>query len=124
MSHPLVKPICGNQAPARFQRITERGLCAETETKDWHRRANGFVHAQWHAYAPNGLKLPDHRGQEEACNEMMSHSVRNLGTAIMTGEEIDHLEETLHNAFMRMLDRKMGLSVKDLSRRYAMGGHA
>lgn len=41
----------------------------------------------------------------------MSHSVRNLGTDIMTEEEIDQLEKTLHNAFMQMLDRKMGLSI-------------
>ncbi len=44
---------------------------------------------------------------------MMSHSVRNLGTDIMTEEEIDQLEKTLHNAFMQMLDRKMGLSLRE-----------
>jgi hypothetical protein len=96
----------------------------ETETKDWHRRAIGFVHAQWQAYAANGFKLPGYPSQEEAFNEILSHSVRNLGTDIMTEEEIDQLEETLHNAFMQMLDRKMGLSIKGLSGRYAMGGHA
>lgn len=90
----------------------------------WQQRAIGFVQSQWQAYIGNDLKLPDHQGQEEAFNEMMSHSVRNLGTDIMTEEEIDHLEETLHNAFMQMLDRKMGLSIKGLSGRYAMGGHA
>ena len=92
--------------------------------KDWQLRAIGFVQAQWRAYIGNYLKLPSHRGQVEAFNEMMNHSVRNLGTDIMTEVEIDDLEETLHNAFMQMLDRKMALSIKGLSGRYAMGGHA
>ena len=91
---------------------------------DWQQRAIGFVQAQWRAYIGNDLKLPDHQGQEEAFNEMMSHSVRNLGIGIMTEKEIVQLEKILHNAFMLMLDRKMGLSVKGLSGRYAMGGHA
>jgi hypothetical protein len=89
--------------------------------KDWQLRAIGFVEAQWRAYIGNYLKLPSHQGQEKAFNEMINHSVRNLGTGIMTEEEIDQLEKILHNAFMQMLDQKMGLSVEGLSGRYAMG---
>ena len=91
---------------------------------DWQRRAIGFVQAQWRAYMGNNLKQPGHQGQEEAFSEMISHSVRNLGAGIMTEGDIDQLEKILHNAFMQMLDQKMGLSVKGLSGRYAMGGHA
>jgi hypothetical protein len=97
----------------------------ENEMKNWQERAVGFVRSQWRAYQANGCKLPNFPQQEEAFNEMMSHSVRNLGTEIMTEAEIDSLEGTLHHAFMQMLDRKMGLATKKgLSGRYAMGGNA
>jgi hypothetical protein len=56
---------------------------------------------------------------------MLSHSIRNLGTEIMSEEEINNLERTLHHAFMEMLDRTMGLATKKgLTGRYAMGGSA
>ena len=91
----------------------------------WQVRAIGFVQAQWQAYIGRDFKLPDHPGQEEAFNEMMSHSVRNLGTNVMTEEEIKSLEQALHHAFMQLLDQKMGLPTKTgLTGRYAMGGNA
>jgi hypothetical protein len=97
---------------------------SDSEMKNWQKRAIGFVHSQWRAYQANGFKLPNFP-QEEAFNEMMSHSVRNLGTEIMTEREIDSLERTLHHAFMEMLDRAMGLPTRrGLSGRYSMGGHA
>jgi hypothetical protein len=95
----------------------------ETETKDWHRRAIGFVQAQWQAYSANGFKLPGYPSQGEAFNEMLSHSLRNFGTDPVSEGEIESLEKSLHHAFMTMLDRKMGLSTKSgLTGRYAMGG--
>jgi hypothetical protein len=100
-------------------------LPAETTETDWHRRAIGFVQAQWQACIANCLKLPEYPSQEEAFKEMLSHSVRNFGTDPMSEEEIDNLERTLHHAFMAMLDQKMGLHTKTgLSGRYAMGGNA
>jgi hypothetical protein len=92
---------------------------------DWQQRAIGFVQAEWRAYIGNDLKLPDHQGQEEAFNEMMSHSVRNLGTGVVSEDGIKSLERILHQAFMAMLDRQMGLPTKTgLTCRYAMGGNA
>jgi len=97
----------------------------DSEMRAWQERAIGFVHSQWRVYQANGFKLSEFPQQEEAFNEMMSHSVRNLGTEVMTEAEIDSLEGTLHHAFMQMLDRKMGLATKKgLSGRYAMGGNA
>ena len=97
----------------------------EREMRDWQERAIGFVHSQWQAYEANGFKLPNSPQQEEAFSDMLSHSVRNLGTDIMSEEEINSLERTLHHAFMEMLDRKMGFATKKgLTGRYAMGGNA
>jgi hypothetical protein len=93
--------------------------------RDWQERAIGFVQRQWQKYVANGSKLPDYRRQEEAFNDMMSHSARNLGTDPMSEAEIEELETTLHDAFMQMLDRKMGLPTEGgLTGRYAMGGNA
>jgi len=90
----------------------------------WQQRAIGFVQAQWQAYIGNDFKLPGYPRQAEAFNEIMSHSVRNLGSDIMTEEEIDRLEEALHVGFMRMLDSIMAQPTKGLTGRYAMGGNA
>jgi len=96
-----------------------------TAMRDWQERAIGFINTQWQAYVAGGFKLPDHPRQEEAFSEIMSHSVRNLGNAIMPEEEIRDLENALHRAFMTMLDQKMELAtVKGLTGRYAMGGNA
>jgi hypothetical protein len=92
--------------------------------KQWQERVISFVTAQWQAYIGNSFKLPGYPQQEEAFNEIMSHSVRNLGTDIMTEEEIDHLEKALHVGFMRMLDRIMARPTKGLTGRYAMGGNS
>lgn len=93
--------------------------------RDWQERAIGFVQSQWQKYIGNDFKLPDHQGQEEAFDEIMSHSARNLGTEVMPEGEIKSWEQTLHHAFMAMLDRKMGLPTKTgLTGRYAMGGNA
>jgi hypothetical protein len=97
----------------------------EAEMKNWQERAIRFVHSQWQAYEANSFKLPNFPQQEEAFDEIMSHSVRNLGTDIMSEEEINSLKRTLHHAFMAMLDRAMGLATKKgLTGRYAMGGNA
>jgi hypothetical protein len=97
----------------------------EAEMKNWQERAIRFVHSQWRAYEANSFKLPNFPQHEEAFNEIMSHSIRNLGTDIMSEDEINSLERTLHRAFMEMLDRAMGLATKKgLTGRYAMGGNA
>jgi hypothetical protein len=97
----------------------------DREMRAWQERAIGFVQSQWQAYNSNGFKLPNFPKQEEAFSDMLSHSLRNLGTEIMTEAEIDRLERTLHHAFMEMLDRAMGLPTRrGLSGRYAMGGNA
>ena len=81
--------------------------------------------SQWQKYVENDFKLPGYPKQEEAFDEIMSHSVRNLGTEVMPEGEIKSLEQTLHHAFMAMLDRKMGLPTKmGLTGRYGMGGNA
>ena len=77
----------------------------EAGQKQWQERAISFITAQWQAYIRNDLKLPDHPGQEEAFNEVMRHSVRNLGTDIMTEEEIDRLEEALQDVYKRQRER-------------------
>lgn len=92
--------------------------------KQWQERVISFVTAQWQAYIGNDFKLPAHPGQEQAFDEIMRHSVRNLGTDIMTEEKIDRLEEALHVGFMRMLDSVMARPTKGLTGRYAMGGNA
>ncbi len=98
---------------------------ADAEMKNWQERAIGFVHSQWRAYEANSFKLPNFPQQEEAFSDMLSHSIRNFGTDIMSEEEINSLEKTLHHAFMEMLDRAMGLATKKgLTGRYAMGGSA
>jgi hypothetical protein len=94
------------------------------EQKQWQERAISFVTVQWQAYIGNDFKLPGYQRQEEAFNEIVSHSVRNLGTDIMTEEEIDRVEEALHVGFMRMLDSVMARPTKGLTGRYAMGGNA
>jgi hypothetical protein len=96
----------------------------DARQKQWQERVISFVTAQWQAYIGNSFRLPGYPRQEEAFNEIMSHSVRNLGTDIMTDEEIDHLEEALHVGFMRMLDTVMARPTKGLTGRYAMGGNA
>ena len=96
----------------------------DAEMRNWQERAIGFVHSQWRAYEANGFRLPNFPKQEEACSDILSHSIRNLGTDIMSEEEIDSLEGTLHQAFIQMLDRAMGLATKrGLTGRYAMGGN-
>ena len=76
------------------------------------------------AYVANDFKLPAHPGQEEAFDEIMRHSVRNLGTDLMSEQEVEVLERALHSAFMQLLDLKMGLATKSgLTGRYAMGGN-
>ena len=93
--------------------------------RDSQERAIAFVQSKWQKYVDNASKLPDHKGQEEAFNEMMSHSTRNLGTDPMSEAEIEELETTLHDAFMQMLDYKMGFPTeRGLTGRYAMGGNA
>jgi hypothetical protein len=97
----------------------------EAEMKNWQEHAIRFVQSQWQAYEANSFKLPNFSQQEEAFDEIMSHSVRNLGSDIMNEEEINSLRRTLHHAFMEMLDRAMGLATKKgLTGRYAMGGNA
>jgi len=97
----------------------------DSEMRAWQERAIGFVRSQWRSYQVSGFKLPEFPLQEEAFSDMLSHSIRNLGTEIMTEEEINNLERTLHHAFMEMLDRAMGLATKKgLTGRYAMGGKA
>jgi hypothetical protein len=97
----------------------------DSEMRAWQKRAIGFVHSQWRSYQASGFKLPEFPQQEEAFSDMLSHSIRNLGTEIMSEEEINNLERTLHHAFMEMLDRTMGLATKKgLTGRYAMGGKA
>jgi hypothetical protein len=92
--------------------------------RDWQDRAIGFVNGQWRKYVEDGFKLPGSPKHEEAFNDMMNHSVRNLGTDTMAEHDIKGLERTLHAAFMQMLDRKMGLPTKaGLTGRYAMGGN-
>ncbi len=93
--------------------------------RDWQERAIGFVQSQWQKYIESDFTLPGFPKQEEAFDEMMSHSTRNLGTEVMPEGEIKSLEQTFHHAFMAMLDRKMGLPTKTgLTGRYAMGGNA
>ena len=103
-------------------------LPAETSAvamRQWQERAIGYVHSQWNAYVSNGFKLPGCPKQQEAFDEMVSHSVRNLGPDVMSEKAISELESSLHAAFMRMLDLKMGLPSKEgLTGRYAMGGKA
>lgn len=107
------------------ERYTLPAGTPEAEMKNWQERAIRFVHSQWQAYEVNSFKLPNFSRQEEAFDEIMSHSVRNLGSDIMSEEDIESLEATLHSAFMAMLDRAMGLATKKgLTGRYAMGGNA
>ena len=106
----------------RYMLPTDTG---ERATREWHKRAIGFVNSQWQKYIENGFKLPSYPKQGEAFDEMMNHSVRNLGTGVMSEDAIKSLEQTLHDAFMAMLDRTMGLPTKTgLTGRYAMGGNA
>ena len=94
------------------------------ESERWQERAIGFLTKQWRAYVANDFKLPAHPEQEEAFDEIMRHSVRNLGTDLMSEQEVEVLERALHSAFMQLLDLKMGLATKSgLTGRYAMGGN-
>ena len=95
-----------------------------SEMRDWQERAIGFVNSQWQKYIASGFRLSGYPKQGEAFDEMMSHSTRNLGTGVMSEGEIKNLERILHDAFMAMLDRTMGLPTKmGLTGRYAMGGN-
>jgi len=96
---------------------------AEEGSKQWQERAISFVNAQWQAYIANDLLLPRYPRQEEAFNEIMSYSSRNLGTEVMCDEEIE-VGEALHTRFMRVLDRAMFRPAKGLTGRYGMGGVA
>jgi hypothetical protein len=107
------------------QRYTVPAGTGERAMREWQQRAIGFVQSQWQKYGENGFKLPGFPKQEETFDDMMSHSVRNLGTGVMSENEIKSLERILHDAFMAMLDRTMGLPTKTgLTGRYAMGGNA
>ncbi len=93
--------------------------------QEWQERAIRFVQSQWQTYIENASKLHSNPKQQEAFDEMLNHSIRNLGSDIMSEDEIKSLEATLHRAFMAMLDRQMGLPTKGgLTGRYAMGGTA
>ena len=93
--------------------------------RDWQERAIGFVQSQWQKYIESEFRLPSYPKQEEAFDEIASHSARNVGTEVMPEGEIKSLEQTLHLAFMSMFDRKMWLPTKTgFTGRYAMGGNA
>lgn len=95
------------------------------DMRDWQERAIGFVNSQWQKYIESGFRLSACPKQEEVFDEMMSHSARNIGTEVMPEDEIKSLERILHDAFMAMLDRKMGMPTKTgLTGRYATGGNA
>ena len=95
------------------------------ESERWQERAIAFVSKQWRAYVANDFKLPAHPEQEKAFAEIMRHSVSNIGTDLMSEQEVEELGSALHFAFMQLLDHKMGLATKrGLTGRYAMGGNA
>jgi len=96
----------------------------EHAMREWQQRAIGFLQSQWQKYVENDFKLPGFPKQEEAFDDMMSHSIRNLGTDVITEEEIKSLEQALHHGFMQLLDRKMVPKKTGLTGRYAMGGNA
>jgi len=61
---------------------------SEGAMREWQERAFGFVQSQWQRYVENDFKLPGFPKQAEAFDDMISHSVRNLGTDIMAEDDI------------------------------------